>query len=136
MIPHSKPWITDKDLKAVSSVLRGGRIDQNHRVRLFEKACAQYLGVPDAVAVGSGTAALTLALCALELKTRKEVVLPTYVCRNVMEAILTAGYLPVLCDVGESWTISHREGGSSYNTENGGDYRGPSIWDPCGSGGV
>jgi len=106
MIPHSKPWITDKDLKTVYSVLRGGRIDQNHRVRLFEKACAQYLGVPDGVAVGSGTAALTLALCALELKTRKEVVLPTYVCRNVVEAILTAGYSPVLSDVGEYWTIT------------------------------
>jgi UDP-4-amino-4-deoxy-L-arabinose-oxoglutarate aminotransferase len=109
MIPHSKPWITEKDLKAVRSVLKEGMIAQNHQVRLFEKTCAQYLGVPDGVATGSGTAALTLALHALDLKPVTEVVLPTYVCRNVAEAVLTMGYSPVLCDVGKHWTMTPKK---------------------------
>jgi UDP-4-amino-4-deoxy-L-arabinose-oxoglutarate aminotransferase len=106
VIPHSKPWITEADQKAVIDVLDSRMIAQGDQVRLFEETCAQYLGVPDGVAVGSGTAALTVALLALELKKKKEVVLPTYVCRNVAEAVLTAGYSPVLCDVGEHWTMT------------------------------
>jgi len=108
VIPHSKPWITGDDQEAVSRVLRSGMIDQGEQVRLFEDACARYLGVSGGVAMGSGTAALTLALSALELKPGSEVILPTYVCKNVAEAVLNAGSVPVFCDVGETWNMNAR----------------------------
>lgn len=106
VIPHSKPWITEADQKAVSDVLSSRMIAQGEQVRLFEEACAKYLGVPNGVAMGSGTAALTLALWALALKKGGEVILPTYVCKNVAEAILNASCVPVFCDVGDHWNMT------------------------------
>jgi perosamine synthetase len=106
MIPHSKPWIIEDDLKAVSHVLCSGMIDQGEQVRLFEDTCAHYLGVLGGAAMGSGTAALTVALNALELKQGSEVILPTYVCKNVAEAVLNAGFVPVFCDVGDHWNMT------------------------------
>jgi UDP-4-amino-4-deoxy-L-arabinose-oxoglutarate aminotransferase len=106
VIPHSKPWITEADQKAVVDVLNSRMIAQGDQVRLFEETCARYLGVPNGVAMGSGTAALTLALWALGLKKGGEVILPTYVCKNVAEAILNAGCVPVFCDVGHHWNMT------------------------------
>ncbi len=83
MIPHSKPWITDDDRKAIEIVLKTGMISQGEEVKRFERMCAQYLGSAHAVATASGTAALVLALRALELEKGAEVVVPTYVCKSV-----------------------------------------------------
>ena len=106
MIPHSKPWITDDDRKAIEIVLKTGMISQGEEVKRFERMCAQYLGSAHAVATASGTAALVLALRALELEKGAEVVVPTYVCKSVGEAVLTAGLRPVLCDSGPSWNMT------------------------------
>jgi UDP-4-amino-4-deoxy-L-arabinose-oxoglutarate aminotransferase len=106
MISHSKPWLTDRDQAAVREALGSGMIAQGQRVQLFEEACARYLGISAGVAVGSGTAALILALLALDLRQGSEVILPTYVCRSVAEAVISAGYVPVLCDVGDGWNMT------------------------------
>lgn len=108
MISHSKPWLTDSDQAAVREVICSGMIAQGQRVQLFEDACARYLGISAGVAVGSGTAALILALLALDLRQGTEVILPTYVCRSVAEAVLSAGYVPVLCDVGDRWNMTSK----------------------------
>jgi UDP-4-amino-4-deoxy-L-arabinose-oxoglutarate aminotransferase len=106
MITHSKPWIIDADRYAVDTVLAGGLIAQGEHVRELERECARYLSTADAVAVGSGTAALILALRALQLTEGAEIILPTYVCRNVVEAVITVGCSPVLCDVGDTWNVT------------------------------
>jgi UDP-4-amino-4-deoxy-L-arabinose-oxoglutarate aminotransferase len=56
--------------------------------------------------VASGAAAVLLALLALEIRPGDEVVLPTYVCHTVLEAVLTAGATPVCCDVGPDWVVT------------------------------
>src|SRR5689334_8695456 len=106
MITHSKPWIIDADRYAVDTVLAGGLIAQGEHVRELERECARYLSTADAVAVGSGTAALILALRALQLTEGAEISVPTYVCRNVVEAVITVGCSPVLCDVGDTWNVT------------------------------
>jgi perosamine synthetase len=106
IIPHSKPFIANDDYDAVSNVLASGMISSGSLVEIFEESCAQYLSVNQTVAVNSGTSALILALLALQLKPSAEVILPTYVCRNVVEAVLFAGYKPVFCDVGEIWNMT------------------------------
>ena len=60
----------------------------------------------DGVAVGSGSAALVLALRGVGLRREDEVVLPTYVCRSVLEAVVAVDGIPVLCDVGEDWVVT------------------------------
>lgn len=106
MIPHSRPWITADDRAAVEAALQDGMIAQGRRVAAFEEAVAEALGAGGAVATSSGTAALVLGLKALGVGTGAEVVLPTYVCRSVLEAVTTVGAAPVLCDVGAGWVMT------------------------------
>jgi dTDP-4-amino-4,6-dideoxygalactose transaminase len=61
----------------------------------------EYFRVRHVSLVSSGTAALTLALRALnELSSRSDVVIPAYTCYSVPAAVLDAGLRPVLCDIG------------------------------------
>ena len=105
-IPHSCPWITDEDVVAVSDVLMSSMIGQGERVRCLERRLAAWLHATDAVAVGSGSAGIVLALHGLGVGLGDQVILPTYVCRSVLEAILAVGAQPVLCDVGPEWVMT------------------------------
>lgn len=105
-IPHSKPWITPGDLRSVEEVLRSGTIAEGPRVRCFEREIAAFLGCREALAVASGTSALVLTLRALNIGEGQDVITSTYVCRNVMDAILSVGARPVFCDVGETWNMT------------------------------
>ncbi len=105
MITHSKPCIDASDHQAVRDVLASGMIAQGERVQQFEEAVAAYVGRTSGVAVNSGTAALILALKALDIHAGDEVILPTYVCRRVAEAVWAVGATPVLCDVGDEWIL-------------------------------
>ncbi len=68
-------------------------------VERFEAALADTVGVPHAVGVASGTAALHLALVAAGVGPGDEVVLPPNTFFATVEAILAAGATPVLADV-------------------------------------
>lgn len=105
-IPHSRPWITSEDLDRVAAVLRGGMIAQGALVARLEADVCRELGARGGVATASGTAALVLALRTLAVASGAEVVLPTYVCRSVLDAVLTVGASPVLCDVGHGYVLT------------------------------
>ncbi len=102
---HSKPWITADDEAAVQAVLRSGLLTQGAHLPRFEGEMSNWLGVAGGVGVGSGGAALELSLRALECGPRAEVILPTYVCRTVLDAVVAVGANPVLCDVGPNWVV-------------------------------
>ncbi|BBC22732.1 DegT/DnrJ/EryC1/StrS family aminotransferase [Pseudanabaena sp. ABRG5-3] len=105
-IPHSKPWIIDKDLEAVNVTISTGMIAQGSKVSEFEEQISLYTTLPYCVATSSGTAALVLALLALEIRFKDEVILPTYVCPQVLEAVILVGATPVLCDIGPNWVMT------------------------------
>ena len=77
--------------------------------RQLERRFAVWLGAKDSVAVGSGAAAIVLALHGLCVVRGDEVILPTYVCQSVLEAVLSVGAVPVLCDVGENWVMTRTD---------------------------
>lgn len=106
LVFHSRPWITDEDISAVREVLETSMLGQGERVRCFEQRLAAWFNAKDGVAVGSGSAAIVLALRGLGVTHGDEVVMPTYVCRSVLEAVLTVGATPVLCDAGPEWVIT------------------------------
>jgi perosamine synthetase len=108
MIKHSKPWITDADQDAVDHQLKTGMIAGLDKLKEFEDAVAQRMHATGSVVTPSGTAALVLCLKTLGVGADKddEVILPSYVCPSVMQAVVTAGAKPVLCDVGKFWNAT------------------------------
>jgi perosamine synthetase len=98
-IPHSRPWITPMDIRAVGRILRSGKLAQGVEVEAFEAEVGDFLGVPPGVAVSSGTAALHLALIGLGIGPGDEVILPSYVCVAPLHAVEYVGATPRLADV-------------------------------------
>ena len=99
LIPHSKPTLGDKEIQAVSEVIASGHIAQGEKVLLFEQSVAGEIGTSGAVACSSGTAALHLTLLAMEIGPGDEVVLPSYVCSALLNAVRYVKATPVLAEV-------------------------------------
>ena len=104
-IPHSKPYIGRQELEAVARVLQSGALAQGAEVRQFEEECAAAMHRKHAVAVSSGTAALHLALGALNLPKEDAVAIPSYTCAALATAIHLQGLMPVVCDVRDDYNL-------------------------------
>lgn len=98
MIPHSRPTVSEDDAQAVARVVRGAQLVQGPEVEALERELAARLGVADAAAVSSGSAALELALRGLEIGAGDDVLIPTYVCDALHHAVVRCGAGPVLVD--------------------------------------
>lgn len=99
MIWHSKPTFSAAEEKAVARVLKSGYVSEGPTVRELEQAVADALGVRGAVALSSGTAALHMALLAVGVGPRDQVILPSYVCTSVLDAIGYVGARPTVVDI-------------------------------------
>ena len=84
---------------AFERVLDSGRFVSGEEVGAFEAALAEYVETAHAVAVGSGTAALTLALMGAGVGPGDEVILPANTFFATAEAVVAAGARPVVADV-------------------------------------
>jgi perosamine synthetase len=99
LIPHTRPWLTTADAKAVTAVVRRGQLSPSPVIEQFEASVAETLGVSGAAAVSSGTAALYLSLRALGVGSRDEVLLPSYVCSALIHATEATGATARLVEV-------------------------------------
>jgi perosamine synthetase len=99
IIPHSKPFLGTAEAAAVHRVLLSGQISQGKEVSLLERELSSFVGQRYGIAVSSGTAALYLALRSLGIKHADSVVVPSYVCTALLNAVLMAGASPCLSDV-------------------------------------
>ena len=70
-------------------------------VERFEQAISDYLGIPHAIGVNSGTSALHLALIAAGIGPGDKVLIPSFTFVAAAWAVLYVGATPVLCDVEE-----------------------------------
>lgn len=116
VIAHSKPTLDASDIRAISEVIRSGYIAQGKIALRFEEALAEFIGVRGAVATSSGTAALHLGLLALGIKRGDEVILPSYVCLALLNAINYTGATPRICDINPTdFNISINEAKKKIN---------------------
>jgi UDP-N-acetyl-3-dehydro-alpha-D-glucosamine 3-aminotranferase len=86
-------------LERIASVIARGRYVLGPEVEAFEHEFAAYLGVDHVIGVANGTDAITIALRALGIKPGDEVVVPSFTFYSSAEAVVTAGAVPVFCDV-------------------------------------
>jgi len=99
IIPHSKPFLGTAEANALSRVLASGQLAQGPEIRGLEREMRTVAGQRFGIAVSSGTAALYLALRSLDVKQGDSVVIPSYVCTALLNAVLMAGASPCLSDV-------------------------------------
>lgn len=97
MIKLARPYFPEGFEANLLKVLNSGNIVQGEYVRRLESKVEQYLPVRNAILVSSGTAALHLALLALDIKKGEEIIVPAFTfpaTANVVE-IVGAKIVPV-----------------------------------------
>jgi dTDP-4-amino-4,6-dideoxygalactose transaminase len=100
-IPLAEIHLEPEEIERVTAVYRSGWLTMGPRVERLERAVAEYLDVPHALAVSSGTAALQLCALALELGADDEFVLPSITFVATASAIAATGARPVFVDIAD-----------------------------------
>jgi dTDP-4-amino-4,6-dideoxygalactose transaminase len=86
-------------LAAIQRVLRSGRYVLGPEGERFEREFARYLGIAEAIGVGSGTDALILALESIGLEPGDEVITTPFTAIPTVSAIVRAGATPRFVDI-------------------------------------
>ncbi|MBI4832439.1 MAG: DegT/DnrJ/EryC1/StrS family aminotransferase [Candidatus Lindowbacteria bacterium] len=98
-IPLCKPYISEDEERAVVEVLRSGWLMQGSKVAEFERLIADYVRVKHAVAVNSGTSALTLAVKAVGLGEGHGVIMPSHSFVATANCVFHWGSKPAFVDI-------------------------------------
>jgi dTDP-4-amino-4,6-dideoxygalactose transaminase len=98
-IVAGRPFIDEDEIEAVAAVLRSGWIGPGSQTRAFERSFEEFIGTGTAIALNSGTAALHLALIALDLPPGSAVVTTPLTFAATANAIIHAGCTPVFADI-------------------------------------
>lgn len=99
MIPTYRPCVGSEELDAVRAVFDSRWLGMGDLTHKFERRLEEFLGARRVIAVDRGTAALHLALDALELQASAEVIVPSLTFVGTIQAIRMAGASPVFCEV-------------------------------------
>lgn len=101
----------DEERKEVQDVLDSGvlfrygfdQVRNNHwKARTFEKELAEKIGSGHCHLCSSGTAALSVALAACGVGVGDEVIVPPFTFVATVEAVMSAGAVPVFADIDET----------------------------------
>ena len=98
-IPYFQYKLTGNELKYLTEVLESGWLTTGRMAQLFEKNFADYIGCKYALAVSSCTAALHLAVEALNISHQDCVFVPTMTFTATAEVLRYVGAQPILLDV-------------------------------------
>lgn len=100
-LPFGRPNFSDREIEALSAVLRSGWVGPGPETAAFERELALAVEAPEVVTTSSGTAALFLALRVLGVGPADEVICPSLTWCSTANAALYLGARPVFCDVDE-----------------------------------
>ena len=106
-IPVSIPYISNQDIRVVNKVLKKGWISSDGpEVKLLESEFSKKIGRKYSTAVSNGTAALEIAIKALNIKKNDEVIIPNFTIISNGLAVVKQKAKPVLvdCDLG-TWNM-------------------------------
>src|SRR5512136_2611163 len=110
--------IGKEEIKEVMDVLETGVLmrygfDKERKgifkVREFEKDFATYCGARHALGVTSGSAALKVALTAMDVGPGDEVIVPAFTFLATYEAVLEVGGIPVMADIDDTLNLDPKD---------------------------
>ena len=105
--PVSSPYITKKDKDNVNRSLKSGWISSDGpEIKKFEEEFSLFVSRKYSIAVSSGTAALEIAVKALDIKENDEILIPNFTIISNALAVIRQKATPVLIDCNqENWNI-------------------------------
>ncbi len=101
-LPYGKQYIDQDDIDAVTEVLKSDWLTTGPAVERFEQKLAQVTGARQAVSCSSGTAALHLALLALDIGPGDSVIVSAMSFAATANAVLYVGADVIFADVDEN----------------------------------
>ena len=109
LLPYGRQTIEDDDIAAVAEALRGDFLTTGPTVAAFETAFAETVGARHAVACANGTAALHLAMLALDVRPGEVVVAPSITFLATANCARYVGAEVVFADVDPDSGLMTRE---------------------------
>ena len=100
LVPFSPPDITEKEINAVTNVLRSGWITTGSVTKEFENKIAEYVHTNKAVCLNSATACMELTLRLLGVGPGDEVITSAYTYTASASIVIHVGAKLVLVDCG------------------------------------
>ncbi|MCH7720379.1 MAG: DegT/DnrJ/EryC1/StrS family aminotransferase [Planctomycetes bacterium] len=105
-IPLARPDITEREIEAVTAVLRTPNLSLGPKLGEFERLMADYCGTAHAVACSSGTAALHMLVRARGIGSGDEVITTPFSFVASANCALFEGARPVFVDIdSDTWNI-------------------------------
>lgn len=99
MIPVNRPLFNGNEKQYLNDCIDSGWVgSEGEFVSKFETKMAEYVGRKYATSCSNGSAALDLAIRALELPAKSEIILPTMTIISCAQSIVTNGHIPVVVD--------------------------------------
>src|SRR5256885_3066951 len=98
-LPFSAPWLGDEEKNEILQTLDSDWITTGPRTKAFEAEFADYIGIREAVAVSSCTAALHLALAAIGVSPRDAVITSPLTFAATANVIVHQGAQPIFIDI-------------------------------------
>ena len=99
MIPYGRQLIEDDDIAAVVATLKSDFLTQGPKIVEFEQAICNYTGAKYCVAVSNGTAALHIAVAALDLPQGSEGITSTNTFTASANSMAFCNVKPVFADI-------------------------------------
>ena len=106
-IPVNTPLLSGNELKYLTECIETGWISsEGPFISKFEANFSSYVDRKFGIAVSNGSAALDIAIKALNIGSGDEVIMPTFTIISPAQSVVTAGAIPVLIDCElESWNM-------------------------------
>jgi len=111
MIPVNTPLLSGNELNYLTECIRTGWISsEGPYIKKFEDEFAKYNSRTHGIAVSNGSAALDVAIQALNLCKGAEVIMPTFTIISPAQSVVRAGCIPVLIESdNETWNMDVRK---------------------------
>jgi dTDP-4-amino-4,6-dideoxygalactose transaminase len=117
LISHSKPLIDYRDKRSILKVLESEFVATGSVTHEFESQLGKFLGSEKVKFLPSGTKSINLALQLLNVKQNDEVIIPNYICQNVLLAASQLGAKVIIVDVNEYGVLTKQSIRSSITNK-------------------